>query len=212
MSQKYIEYVVARYNESINWVESDYTTIYNKGLSGIPHEVLLPNVGREAHTYLYHIVTNYDNLAEITIFTQGKIDDHGYTSKINTFDTLIVDALKDGISHNYYTINNKNTDNFTRYFVPEFNIIHKEMLISKYGIDKKDVDKITFKDWFESYIDYKYPNPINIYQYAIFAVRKDKILSREKAYYEKLLSQLMHVNSPIEAHFLERSWHSIFIH
>ena len=36
----------------------------------------LPNVGREAHTYLHHIVSNWDNLAEYTLFLQGWPFDH----------------------------------------------------------------------------------------------------------------------------------------
>ena len=36
----------------------------------------LPNVGRESHTYLHHIVANYDHLASVTVFTQGSISEH----------------------------------------------------------------------------------------------------------------------------------------
>ena len=34
----------------------------------------LPNIGREAHTYLYHIINNYDNLADINVFLPGSVD------------------------------------------------------------------------------------------------------------------------------------------
>lgn len=36
----------------------------------------LPNIGREAHTYLYHIVSNYYNLTDWTFFLQGNPFDH----------------------------------------------------------------------------------------------------------------------------------------
>ena len=32
----------------------------------------LPNVGRESHTYLYHIINKYETLPEITVFIQAK--------------------------------------------------------------------------------------------------------------------------------------------
>ena len=40
------------------------TSLYNKYIK-------LPNKGREGNSYLSHIVNNYDNLAAITVFTQG---------------------------------------------------------------------------------------------------------------------------------------------
>jgi hypothetical protein len=71
--------VVARYNESIKWLFRDFTNciIYNKGEKlNINNEIILQNVGRESETYLQHIIKNYDNLSDITIFTQGNISDH----------------------------------------------------------------------------------------------------------------------------------------
>merc|ERR1719248_86361 len=38
----------------------------------------LPNVGRESHTYLHHIVDNYENLANWTVFTQAGEPSFGY--------------------------------------------------------------------------------------------------------------------------------------
>lgn len=82
--------VVAKYNEDIKWtkmLKGDFNLIvYDKDPrqthesgqsqdSGHEH-VCLPNIGREAHTYLHHIVSNWDNLAEHTIFLQGWPFDH----------------------------------------------------------------------------------------------------------------------------------------
>jgi hypothetical protein len=66
--------VVARYNEDISWLKNvklDYI-IYNKGEDNIDFDcVKLENIGREAHTMLYHIIKNFNNLADYTIFLQG---------------------------------------------------------------------------------------------------------------------------------------------
>eukprot|EP01035_Chromulina_nebulosa_P032892 gene32892-43993_t len=80
-----IELVIARYNESLDWLleegfPSDIVTIYNKGPTEITlnhrrrHQPItfqqrvfqLSNVGRESHTFLHHIIEHYDNLAEVT--------------------------------------------------------------------------------------------------------------------------------------------------
>ena len=70
-----VECVIARYNEDLSWLKelkNKKITIYNKGKDDISYDsIKLPNIGRESHTYLTHIIQNYNNLADITIFTQG---------------------------------------------------------------------------------------------------------------------------------------------
>ena len=72
-NKNYLELVVARYEEDLKWAKNygDFTTVYNKGESEVEGSIKLKNIGREAHTYLYHIVNNYDNLADYTVFLQG---------------------------------------------------------------------------------------------------------------------------------------------
>lgn len=69
------ELILARYNEDISWIDKvdvEKITIYNKGENNLKYKCIkLPNIGRESHTYLYHIIENYDNLTELTIFSQG---------------------------------------------------------------------------------------------------------------------------------------------
>lgn len=76
------EIVVARYNEDLAWLnkldDNIIITVYNKGENNIvkinkPNVkiIKLPNIGRESHTYLHHIISNYDNLADQIIFCQG---------------------------------------------------------------------------------------------------------------------------------------------
>ncbi len=90
------ELVIAHYTENLNWVRNLpaglLTTIYDKSLEGLLewNAVSLPNVGREAHTYLHHIVNRYDSLAEWTIFCQGKPFDHAYDFK-KTLREMVLD-------------------------------------------------------------------------------------------------------------------------
>ena len=71
--------VVARYTENIEWTKQfENVIIYNKGdeLNDGCDEILLPNVGREGHTFYKHISNNYDNLTDYIIFLQGNPYDH----------------------------------------------------------------------------------------------------------------------------------------
>ena len=80
------EVVVVRYNEDISWIAREFpqekVIIYNKGKDDLilPTsncvEVKIPNVGYLGGTYLYHIVNNYDHLANRTLFLQAYPYDH----------------------------------------------------------------------------------------------------------------------------------------
>jgi hypothetical protein len=70
--------VIARYEEDVLWVHSLECPfiIYNKGAC-IPEDISnkniiwKKNIGREGETWLYHIIENYFNLANLTFFLQG---------------------------------------------------------------------------------------------------------------------------------------------
>lgn len=77
--------VVARYEEDVQWTEaySDICTLYNKGSSitnvSLPFVIRLENTGREGHSYLYHIVSNYESLSQSIVFTQADPFPHNPT-------------------------------------------------------------------------------------------------------------------------------------
>lgn len=110
MTNKKIRIVVAKYNEDLTWtrLRNNYNvdiTVYDKSddnLKDINDFVKvndfyfkLPNIGREAHTYIKHIVENYDNLYDIEVFAQGRPFDHvpDFWQKVDllTDDTDFVD-------------------------------------------------------------------------------------------------------------------------
>ena len=85
-----IELVVARHEEDLRWLRRVPSllriSVYNKGGSRPLTDKLedrmklavlpLSNEGREAHSYLTHLVQRYRTLAEITVFCQGHPFDH----------------------------------------------------------------------------------------------------------------------------------------
>ena len=81
-SSRRAEVVVARFDEALNWTtfyrNQVHFTIYDKSNSPSSDSVRLPNIGRESHTYLHHIVSRYNSLADWTVFTQGGKPSFGY--------------------------------------------------------------------------------------------------------------------------------------
>jgi len=203
------QFVIARYKEPIDWLRkgSYAVNVYNK--SGVDEfgMISLPNVGREAHTYIYHIVQNYDTLSDITIFLQAKISDHGYTQDLDHIASQLGSPARScGFSSNFHTT--KKGDNV--HSDPDFNIRMADALIREYSISPSSVGKIEFSKWFTQFIDPVYPDPMTWYGNGLFAVSRERIHSRPKKFYEDMLCQLSRENAPIEAHFLERSWFYVF--
>ena len=73
------------------------TIIYNKSETEILLEndsiqKKVENIGREGETYLNHIINNYDNLSDYTIFIQD--DTHNHIPNYNTFIAFCNDIIK----------------------------------------------------------------------------------------------------------------------
>jgi len=186
--------IVSRYNENIEWIFQlqgvfRKTHVYNKGvpLEHIINEKKLPNVGREAHTYLQHIITNYDNLADINFFCQANPFDHASnaieflkTTEINKFENFNNDnILQDGYDKNYihYKQHGNQIKNLKDFCV-QYDIMNTE-------------DTIFFSPG------------------AQFVVPASIIRSRPIEFYKHLIKSVDYDISPIESYLLERVWHKI---
>lgn len=80
-----MEIVVARYESNLKWLDPYRhfnIRVYDKSSTGAGATGLrtsrLANIGREAHTFLTHIVSEYENLQDWTVFTQDNPPDIGY--------------------------------------------------------------------------------------------------------------------------------------
>jgi len=85
--QVMVDLVIARYMEDLSWLSAyenhsfRRVIIYNKGspmkcpeMKSLCEVRQLKNVGFCDHTYLYHMVNEYENLADITVFLPGSAD------------------------------------------------------------------------------------------------------------------------------------------
>jgi hypothetical protein len=82
--------VISKYREDVTWVEnlSFPYLIYNKYEDDNDYYTHnLVNLGREGHTFMHHIVENYNNLNEYTAFVQGNPFDHcpNFIEIVNNF-------------------------------------------------------------------------------------------------------------------------------
>lgn len=199
--------IVARYNEDIEWLNSEMKNciIYNKGNKlNICNEIPLENMGRESETYLNYIITNYDNLPDVLVFTQARISDHKGSDDINYLIDIKNQALNYTKSRNFYIHNDiGNSYDWDK----EWNLRPNGYYLKN---NYKNNKPITFLDWFKTNITLIYPNPTNIYVNAIFAVKKENIINKPLEYYKRLILQVNHHSNPAEGHFFERSWYYIF--
>ena len=200
--------VVARYNENIDWLkdEMENCIIYNKGNQlFIENEIILENVGRESETYLNYIITNYHELPDIVVFTQGRISDHKGKDDVNYLINIKNGALINNKSQSF--IRHYQTNNNSACWDSKWNLVNGYFFLSD---NYKNNNQITFEDWFKKNINIDYPNPIYIYKNAIFAVKKELILKRALDYYNNLILEVNHHINSTEGHFFERSWYYIF--
>jgi hypothetical protein len=103
--------VIARYLEDISWSNKFDVDrfIYNKSLDEIENSIKLENIGLEPHTFLYHIINNYDNLSDYTFFLQGTPHDHDpdIENKINSYiNGEVNDFELIGIDHTTESLKN----------------------------------------------------------------------------------------------------------
>jgi hypothetical protein len=175
--------IVARYNENIEWLNSEMSNciIYNKGNKlYIENEISLENLGRESETYLHYIITNYNNLPDVVVFTQARISDHKGSDDINYLIQIKNQALS----------NSKSQDFFIHHDVGICMHFDKTWNLREEGYYLKDNYKnnnpITFLEWYKTNININYPNPIYIYRNAIFAVKKENIINKPIEYYKRL--------------------------
>ena len=210
------EIVVARYTEPMEWARKyqDVVTVYEKcggedttteavedNLVPCSRRERLPNVGRESHTYLHHIIENYHCLAHNTLFTQCGFEEHDtYPIEEYMFDTESSRFLL----NNFKTIYAKDG----RYGFLQ----HKWKWLDEYNNGKMLPEKRTFKQWWTECIRKPLPH-INRYKWshgAIFSVSAERIGNNSIDYYRHMIECLSHHSNPEAGHYFERAWYYVF--
>ncbi|KAG8525584.1 uncharacterized protein KY384_009228 [Bacidia gigantensis] len=208
--QPSFEIVVAHYNEDLSWLDGAIKacTIYSKGgdknAPTHPHQKL-PNIGREGHTYLHHIVHNYDTLTEVTIFLQGRIDDHVSISLAELIKRSL--TTKDG---QVMTFPFRELELFDLWDGFPWELYPCWSKWNSMECLRAPMTPGQYWQHFFPNKDMKIPAFIGFQPGALFAVHKSTIQQYPHSFYEKLLNELFlgdmaHIN-PETGHFWERFW------
>lgn len=213
---KNIEIIIARYNEDLEWTlhkpfNKYKYIVYNKGdnedfeKKHVKKIINVANVGKCDHTYLYHIINNYDNLSDIVVFFPGSLD-MKYKKKIAI-------KLLQEIEYNnkaiFISLNQNNIKKLHYNFkLNNYKTTHKgnmsknsEELLKKSSIRPYGL-------WFESMFGNLQVNCL-IY-YGIFSIHKNDIIQHPKSRYEILIKDLSDHSNPEVGHYFERSWCAVF--
>ncbi len=196
--------VVAKYNENLKWLDNykHLATIYDKSDNPIDGSIKLVNVGRETHTYLYHIIKNWDNLSENTFFTQGNLSEDHKPYPLET-----------------YLLKKKKILFFSHFFCKNIKFRNNSKYLSFDGKWKRDFDNYSMKRSHLSFEDFwKMINDQLIDDYSnfkwshggIFSVNRKLIKSKPIEYYINLIKYVSHHINPEEGHYFERCWYYIF--
>jgi hypothetical protein len=221
--------VIARYKEQLPWLPkyNSYTFrniyLYNKneadntksaselGCTLNGKECVkqnLKNEGRCDHTYLYHIINNYDNLADVTIFTKGSSDMHRERKKLEftikkVFETRnTVMSIEESPTALHVHAGTFKLNSYTS--------SHPSNKTGEdiYNIKMKPAEIRPFGKWYQKH----FPQ-LNIYKavYAgVFAVSRNHIHQHPKSYYQQFIKELEGHSNPEVGHYFERAWVAIF--
>jgi len=235
-----ITIVIARYTENIQWAMAynDISIIYNKSSEiELPFQTVkyLHNYGREGHTYLYHIIKNYNNLATKTIFLQADpfihnetilfgIDNHERTLPVQPLglhylkyhtppdDILIKYKTSTQYGLDYLVIHvDENLSSSGPYFFVDPGIIHN--VVPRYMSQFPGSESLVQNFLRRSKFPITKPlQNIRFTYSALFSVSKDIIRKWQPTVYENLLKELLSYNSQAgeNGYILERLWLYIF--
>ena len=233
--------VVARYEEDLEWAlpYNDIAIIYNKGREiKLPfnNTINLENIGREGHTYLYHIIENYNSLtSDRIIFTQGSPFEHNYTflRGVDNYHKLL-DVQPLGLKYlekcnipprEIVEKYKETTDYGLEYLVADIN--ENLMTTGKFHFYDKGIDCIALS-YFKRFPEGKslignfleksnFPinkqiNEIRFTYAALFSVAKNKIYKYDISVYKNLINELIsyHSQGAENGNILERLWLYMF--
>lgn len=204
------ELVVAHYTENLNWLRNLptglQTTVYDKSPNNLagPDAILLPNVGREAHTYLHHLVSRYDSLADWIIFCQGKPFDHAYDFK---------KTLREMVAGPYPGFNSTNQPSGAEQGFQWLGHLidtddNKGQRLFKPWSKNEDGRGLDLPGFHRALFGNNGSERYTFVLGAQFAVHRDIVYRQPISFYEHALA--VSISFPDAAHCFERSWDRVF--
>jgi len=225
--------IIARYREKLDWLQNynkpeyQFRNIYlynklkesndtpSKDLGCILNgkeciKINLPNEGRCDHTFFYHIIHNYDTLADVTIFTKGSSDLHREKLKL-PFIVKKAFETKDTVFSVIRTptaVGHMHEKNFSLDRYRSTHPVNNIGIMDMGSLKMKLSEPRPFGKWFQKH----FPR-INVYYVSytgIMALSKKHIHQHPKSYYENFIKELEGHPNPEVGHYFERAWLAVF--
>jgi hypothetical protein len=212
------EIVISRFNEPLDWtltapfVYYKYI-VYNKGLNDnfekkqVSKIIQLENVGKDIHTYLNHIIQNYDSLSEIVMFLPASMN---LIHKRDKATTLLETTASRNFEYAIFL--GEQTESVQTYF-ENFVLDHWKSTTAENLRLNPNTSLIQcpirpYGKWYEHH----FPNKLTKWwgYNNVFSVDRRDILQHPKEYYMNLIKGISTANDTEEAHYFERSWEAIF--
>jgi len=207
--------VISRYEEDLSWIKDlpipNYSNIYiyNKG-SPIGHIELpnvhmesLPNFGRESHAYLYHVIKNYNGLADMTLFLPASV-----MSVVMKQEKLlkILNSLKSDFRSTTTGIKDQSFIEAQKKFeIDTYTNETNRKNNPDSSLEKSELRPLNV--WFTKYFPKEELTCISFD--GIMAVTRNSIHKRSVPFYKKLLNIHSYKNAEV-VHYSERTWKNIF--
>jgi len=191
-----VNIVVSKYKENVEWtkkIKNHKVTIYDKSDQPIEGSIKLKNKGREGETFLYHIVNNYNNLDEVTVFLQGNPFEHlqilvGWRAKLTDDEINIVIQKMDN------EINDES--DFTTFYQVIYN-------------DPSKINGVDTKIYCEKYYGHSF-DYFTLAPGAQYIVPKRFILSRPLEFWQNLQKAMF--SEELNGYAQEQLWFFAFTH
>jgi len=212
-----IELVISRYNEDLEWLKEEPfnkypSTCYNKGTNQNfykPQNMKIfniPNVGRESHTYIYHIVNNYNTLPNYIMFLPGSCNIKYKKDRAiiwimaiekTKYPTFLSNKHQNGIKNKFYNFQIEeweSSDTKNKNLNPEKTLqLHT---IRPFG------------KWYENHFGDKHI--YHVFYNGVIGASRQHILTTQIEKYITFIEELNKHSNPEVGHYFERAWAAIF--
>ncbi len=213
-----VDIIISRFNEDLNWtIEEPFNRfqyiVYNKGTNNnfnktnVKQIINIENVGKNDHTFLYHIIENYDNLANIIVFFPGSIN---LDYKKNKAKRILNNIIQSNFTKAYFVgyYNNNIKESFKDFTLDNWTTSDKNnYLINNESALKKCVLR-PYGKWYK----YFFGDLVAHWNtwWGILSIDKRDIIQHPIEQYKQLLHTVNTHSNPEAGHYIERSWGAIF--
>lgn len=185
-----MQLVVSHYSKNIDWLKNvdDHVKIFVYDKSEKESNFIkLQNIGREPHTYIHHIIENYNHLSEWTAFCQDDPSDHvaDWANIVNSDETLWNSTAVMKFKESYY---------FCDYGV--------------YSCTQHELNYLMLEVWNSIFKESKFPGIIQFAPACNFIIHKNAILCKSLEFYKNIMNVLETVE--LSPWILERYFNYVF--